>query len=195
MDEKGVSRFSVEPFWSESAEKIRSHHFNVSKNLGYRKNLCILGGITFFPRKILVSQCKKSRRHPFNTSQKLGYGKFYASEREGVSRFSVENFCHTTKNFRWGTVRCFRNILVSQEFMHSKGISLKSVENFLSHSAEKLCKWILLFLKKSGFEKFCRWKEEYHVFPSIFFGLTVLENFVGITSMLQKNRDIEKFYA
>ena len=152
-------------------------------------------GITFFPRKILVSQCKKCRGHPFNTSQKLGYGKFYASEREGVSRFSVENFCHTTKNFRWGTVRCFRNIPVSQEFMHSKGISLKSVENFLSHSAEKLCKWILLFLKKSGFEKFCRWKEEYHVFPSIFFGLTVLENFVGITSMLQKNRDIEKFYA
>ena len=51
------------------------------------------------------------------------------------------------------------------------------------------------FWKNSGFEKFCGWKEVYHVFPPNFFGLTVLKNFVGITSMLQKNRDIENIYA
>ena len=60
MDEKGVSRFSVENFWSHSAEKFRGHSFNVSENLGYRKILCIIGGITSFRRKFFVSQCRKT---------------------------------------------------------------------------------------------------------------------------------------
>ena len=60
MDEKGVSRFSVEKFWSHSAEKFCGHPFNVSENLGYRKILCIIGGITIFRRKFFVSQCRKT---------------------------------------------------------------------------------------------------------------------------------------
>ena len=55
MDEKGLSRYSVEKFWSHSAEKVRGHPINVSENLGYRKILCILGGITHFRRKLFVS--------------------------------------------------------------------------------------------------------------------------------------------
>ena len=43
---RGVSRFSVENFRSHSAENIRGHPFDVSENLGYRKILCIIGGIT-----------------------------------------------------------------------------------------------------------------------------------------------------
>ena len=46
-------------FKNHSAEKFRGHPFNASENLGYRKILCILGGITFFRRKFLVSQCQK----------------------------------------------------------------------------------------------------------------------------------------
>ena len=62
---------------------------------------------------------------------------FYASHR-GVSRFSVENFLsHSTKKFRWRTLRCFRKFRVLQNFMHMKGISLNSVEKFLSHSADE----------------------------------------------------------
>ena len=55
----GKSRFSVDIFMPHSAEKFCGHPFNVSENLGYRKNLCIIEGITFFRRKFLVSQCRK----------------------------------------------------------------------------------------------------------------------------------------
>ena len=55
-----VSRSSVEKFLSHSAEKFRGHSFKVSENLGYRKILCIIGGITIFRRKIFVSQCRKT---------------------------------------------------------------------------------------------------------------------------------------
>ena len=61
----GSSRFSVEIFWPHSAEKFRGHPFNVSENLGYRKILCIIGGITIFLLKFFVSQCRKtSYRNP-----------------------------------------------------------------------------------------------------------------------------------
>ena len=55
-----VLRFSVENFWSHSAEKFRGHPFNVSEKLGYRKILSIIGGITSFRRKFFVSQCRKT---------------------------------------------------------------------------------------------------------------------------------------
>ena len=43
---------------------------------------------------------------------------------------------------------CFRNFRVSQEFMHSKGISLNSVEKILSHSADKFPRRTLLCFKR-----------------------------------------------
>ena len=57
---RGVSRFSVENFWSHSFENIRGHPFDVSENLGYRKILCIIGGITIFRLNFFVSQCRKT---------------------------------------------------------------------------------------------------------------------------------------
>ena len=50
----GISRFSIEVFMSRSTEKIRGHPFNVSENLGYRKNFFMIGVIKFFCRKFLV---------------------------------------------------------------------------------------------------------------------------------------------
>ena len=47
--EEGVSRFSVENFWSHSGKIFRGHPFNVPENLGYRKILCITGGYHVFP--------------------------------------------------------------------------------------------------------------------------------------------------
>ena len=47
--EEGVSRFSVENFWSHSAKIFRGHPFNVPENLGCRKILCITGGYHVFP--------------------------------------------------------------------------------------------------------------------------------------------------
>ena len=57
---RGVSRFSVRKFWSHSAEKFRGHPFNVSESLGYRKILCIIGGITSFRRKFFCLTVPKN---------------------------------------------------------------------------------------------------------------------------------------
>ena len=73
--EEGVSRFSVENFWSHSGKIFRGHPFNVSENLGYRKILCITGGITFFRRIMMVSQCRKISRSSLQNFRKLGVSK------------------------------------------------------------------------------------------------------------------------
>ena len=57
-----VSRFSVENFWSHSAEKFGGHPFNVSENLEYREILCIIGGVTIFRRKFLSHSAEKLRK-------------------------------------------------------------------------------------------------------------------------------------
>ena len=67
--------------------------------------------------------------------------------------FSFKIFVSQYQNFRWGTVRCLRKFRVSQNFMHKKGISLNSVEKFLSHSAEKIRRRTLLC-----FERILVWK-------------------------------------
>ena len=65
---------------SHSAEKFRGHSFNVSENLGYQKILCIIGGITIFPRKFFVSVPKNFVKEPFSVSLILDVKKFYAYE-------------------------------------------------------------------------------------------------------------------
>ena len=57
-----------------------------------------------------------------------------------LSRLSVKYLLsHSTEAFRRGARLCFRNILVSKNFMDKRGtgVSRFSVENSLSHSAEK----------------------------------------------------------
>ena len=71
----GVSTLSVENSGSHSAEKFRGHPFNVSEKLGYRKILCIIGGITNFRRKFLSHSAEKFRGNPLNVSENLGYRK------------------------------------------------------------------------------------------------------------------------
>ena len=66
-----------------------------------------------------------------------------------MSRFFDETFSsHSAEKFCRGTRLCFRNFRVSQEFMHSKGISLNSVEKFLSHSADKFPRRSLLCFER-----------------------------------------------
>ena len=101
MDEKGggTSRVSVENFWSHSAEKFRGHPFNVSENLGYRKILCIIGGITFFRRKFLVSQCRKFSWASLQCFRKFGVSKNFMHNR-GYHVFPSKIFGLTVpKNF------------------------------------------------------------------------------------------------
>ena len=107
---KVVSRFSVEHFWSQSAEKIRGHHFNVSENLGYRKNLCIIGGITFFPRKILVSQCKKNSWAPLQRFTKIGVWKILCTREGGGITFLRRKLLSHYQKFSLGNSSVFQKI-------------------------------------------------------------------------------------
>ena len=96
---RGVSRFSVEKFWSHSAEKFRGHPFNVSENLGHRKILCILGGITIFRRKFFVSQCRKISWASLQCFRKFGVSKNFMHTR-GYHVFPSKLFGLTVpKNF------------------------------------------------------------------------------------------------
>ena len=77
MKSGGLSHFSVKIFWSHSAEKVRGHPLNVSENLGYRKILCIIGGITIFRQKFFVSVSKNFVKEPFSVSLISGIKKCY----------------------------------------------------------------------------------------------------------------------
>ena len=95
-----VSRFSVENFWSHSAEKFRGHPFIVSENLGYRKILCIIGGIRSFRRKFFVSQCRKILWASLQCLRKFAVSKKFMHTR-GYHKFPSKIFCLTVpKNFK-----------------------------------------------------------------------------------------------
>ena len=69
-----------------------------------------------------------------------------------------------------------------------------SVEIFMSHSAEKFRKGILLFFRKFLVsESFMGEKRGCHVLPSKIFGLTVPKNFVGEDFGVSENLGYRKF--
>ena len=106
------------------------------------------GHITTFRSKFFVSEYRKISLGNTSLYRKIsGIEKFYASERErgGITFLRRKLLSHSTEKFRWVTVRCFRKFSVSQNFMHKKGISLNSVEKFLSHSADKIRRTLLCF--------------------------------------------------
>ena len=96
----GLSRFSVEIFMSHSAENIRKRillflrKFLVSKSFMDEK-----GGITFFRRKVLVSQCRKISWASLQCFRKFGVSKNFMHTR-GYHVFPSKIFCLTVpKNF------------------------------------------------------------------------------------------------
>ena len=62
--------------------------------------------------------------------------------KRGISRFSIENLLSQCRKIsrRNASVLCFRNFPVAKKFKNKRGggVSRACVENFLSHSAEKL---------------------------------------------------------
>ena len=81
---KGVSRFSGENFWSHSAEKSRGHPFNVSENLGYRKILCLIGGITIFRRIFLSHSVENHRKGALQCFTNFGPQKMLRINRKNI---------------------------------------------------------------------------------------------------------------
>ena len=133
MDKRGgggVSRFSVEKLLSHSAEKCRGHPFNVSENLGYRKILCIIGGITSFRRNLFCFTVPKNFvGQPFRVSLISGIEKIYASE--GYVTIFCRNFLsHSAEKFRRATLQDVTNFGYRKFFMLQRVMSPFSVEIF-----------------------------------------------------------------
>ena len=133
---RGVSRFSVENFWSHSAEKVRGHPFNVSENLGYRKILCIIGGIAIFRRKLIVSQCRKIAWTSLQCFRKFEVSKNFMRNR-GYHNFPSKTYCLTVPKNCVDIPSMFQKIWGIEKCYAYWGVSRFSVEKIWSHSAEK----------------------------------------------------------
>ena len=191
--ERGVSRFSVENFWSHSAEEFRGHPFNVSEILGYRKVLCIIGGITFFCRKCLVSQCQKISWACLQCFRKFGVLKNFKHNR-GYHVFPSKIFGHSAEEFR-GHPFNVSEILGYRKVLCIIGGITFFCRKCLVSQCQKISWACLQCFRKFGVLKNFKHNKGYHVFPSKIFGIRVPKNFVGIRSMFQKIWGIEKFYA
>ena len=101
-------------------EKFRGHTFNVPENLGYRKILCIIGGITIFRRKFFVSQCRKISWASFQCFRKFGVSKNFKHNR-GYHNFPSKIFCLTVQKNFVGILSMFQKFEVSKNFMHNRG--------------------------------------------------------------------------
>ena len=140
----GVSRFSVEKFLSHSAENFQRGALSCFTNFGYRKNLRIReggGGIKILRRKFFVSQCRKNPYgESFSVSLISGIEKVWIRGGE-YQDFPSKFFCLTVPKTFIGEP--FRVSLISGTEKNyaserGEGVSRFSVENFLSHSAEKI---------------------------------------------------------
>ena len=172
IDKKGViSRFSGDKFRSHSAKKFDGHHFNVSEILGYRKILCIIGGITFFQREFLISQCRKISWASLQCFRKFGVSKNFMHNR-GYHDFSFKFFVPQYQKVTLGNTSVHHKNSGIEIFMHKKGISLNSVENSLSHCADKIRRRTFLRFERilvSNFFKQRRGGGKLHDFVKIYF--------------------------
>ena len=108
-------------FLSDSAEKLRrgTHQcviiFGYRKILGFRE-LCH----DFVSKLFCLTVPKISVGIPSMFQKVWAIENFYASERKGVSRFSVENICHTVPKVFVGEQFC-----VSGKFVYRKNLCIR----------------------------------------------------------------------
>ena len=90
---------------------------------------------------------KKFVEESFGVSLFPGRAKIYALERFVMIFCRIFYVSHYQKKLRLGTLQCFRIFPVSREISDKRsgwgGLSGILVRNFLSHSAEKICRGIL----------------------------------------------------
>ena len=123
----------------------------------------------FSVKKFWSHSAQKIRGHHFNVSEVLGYRKTLWII-GGIAFLRRKFLSHSTKKFCWGTIWCFKKFRVSQNFMHKKGISLNSVENSVSDSANKVRRWTLLrFERILVLKNFQQRRRSFTVFSKVFF--------------------------
>ena len=134
---KGVSRFSVESFWSDSAKKICGHPFDVSESLAYRKILFIIGGITISVYYLLPHSTKTIRRGTLRCIRKTRASQIFMHKKR-ISLNSVEkSLPHSGDKSRQRTVLCFEKILVSKSFKQRRGEASPFCRKFFSLTGPK----------------------------------------------------------
>ena len=150
----GVSRFSVEKFFSHTAEKFRGHPFNVSENLGHRKILCIIGGITIFRRIFFVSQRQKISWASLQCLRQIGLSKNFMHKR-GYHVFQSKIFCLTVpKNFVGIPSNVSENLGYGKILCILRGITFFSRNFFCLTVPKNLVGIPSMFQKIWGIEKF-----------------------------------------
>ena len=139
MHTRGYHVFPSKIFLYHSAENIRGHPFDVSENLGYRKILCIIGGITSFRRKFFVSQCRKISWACLQCFRKFGVSKIFMHKR-GASRFCRNFLSHMTETRSFVKEPfCFpENFWYRKKFMDKRGHITISSRNFYVSQCRKL---------------------------------------------------------
>ena len=172
-----LSKFVVS---RERNEKFCKGTLQFSRKTLVSKNFNCDRGYHVFPSEMFgVTVPKNFVIIPSRFPKTWGIDNFYAAEKEGVSRFSLETFCHTlpkslvAEHFGVSEKFVYRKILCIRKGYHStlmKDFCLTVPKNFVR---ELYCFW-----KNSGVETFCGLKKGYHVFLSKIFGLTVPKNFV-----------------
>ena len=152
----------------------------------FQKNFCRekyfmdkRGGITIFRRSFCLTVPKYFIGEHFGVSEKFFYRKFSCIGGERGITVLSKLFVSQDRNEKLckGTRLCFRKFRVSKNFMLKRGISRFSIENLLSHSAEKFRRGTLQCVT-FGYRKFLCFRELCHDFVSKFFCLTVPKNFV-----------------
>ena len=151
----GPSRFSVENFLSHSAENFRRAILQCCINFGYRKTLDKKGGgHQDFPSKIFCLTVPKNFvGQSFTVAISSGIEKIWMRGGGEYQDFPWKNFCLTVPKRFVGQFFTVAIISGIEKVWIRGGASRFSVENFLSHSAEKFRRGTLLCLVSEKFRK------------------------------------------
>ena len=167
------SKFFVSQYAKNSWERLlRFKMFGISETFL---------DITVFLRFFLSHSNEKLREEPSNVSDtfKCQVSK-KLMQKNRKSRLSVENFLsQSAKKFRWRTLRYIRKVRLSKNLMPKRVISLFSVELMSRLLPIKLAEEPFCDPGFLGHRKLLCSVGGYRDSPLIFFGLTVLKNFVG----------------
>ena len=178
MQKRGVSRLFVQIFLSHRTEKLCWGTIGCIRKFRLSKIFLQEKGISKFSHEFFCLIVPKNFvGSPFCVSKKFRSRKFscIGGGRHGI----VEIFLSECRKDSWEALQCFRKIWVSKNPRHKKGISLFSVETFLSQSAEKIRGKPFNVSEKFGYRKTLGIKRGYRYFLLKHFCLRVPKIFVG----------------
>ena len=179
-------------FLSHSAEKVRGHPFNVSENLGYRKNFMHNRGYHKIPSKnFCLTVLKNFVGIPSMFQKVWGIEKILCII-EGITIFRRKLFFSQCQKIRGRPFNVSENLGYRKILCIRGGITSFRRKLFVSQCWKISWATLQCFRKFGVLEKFMH-NRGYHNFLTKKFGLVVPKIFVGIPSMIQKVWGIGKF--